>query len=101
MKTAYISLCLSSVLALACASSAASPELVDARRAYDRLRMSDANAVVPDKVVSAQQALDRAERAHADSPGSFEERNRAYVAERTAELASAYAELKKAAKDRA
>ena len=85
MKRMHISLCLPCVLALACASGAASPELVDARRAYDQLRMSDANAIVPDKVVSAKQALERAESAHADSPGSFEERQRAYVAHRSSE----------------
>jgi outer membrane protein OmpA-like peptidoglycan-associated protein len=100
MKRMNISLYLPCVLALACASNAASPELVDARRAYDRLRMSDANAVVPEMVVSAKQALERAETAHADSPGSFEERQRAYVAERASALATAYAELRKAEKDR-
>jgi outer membrane protein OmpA-like peptidoglycan-associated protein len=100
MKRMNISLYLPCVLALACASNAASPELVDARRAYDRLRMSDAYAVVPEKVVSAKQALERAETAHADSPGSFEERQRAYVAERASALATAYAELRKAEKDR-
>lgn len=100
MKRMHFSLGLPCVLALACASNAASPELVDARRAYDRLRMSDANAVVPEKVVSAKQALERAEGAHADSPGSFEERQRAYVAVRASELATAYAELRKAQTDR-
>jgi outer membrane protein OmpA-like peptidoglycan-associated protein len=101
MKRMHFSLCLPFVLAAACASNAASPELVDARRAYDRLRMSDANGVVPEKVASAKQALERAESAHADSPGSFEERERAYVAERASELAAAYAELRKAQNDRA
>src|SRR5262245_58095330 len=96
MKTLRIYLCASALAALACASNAATPELVDARRAYDQLRTSEANATVPDRVVTAQQALDRAERAHADSPGSFEERNRAYSAQRQAELAVAYSDLKKA-----
>jgi outer membrane protein OmpA-like peptidoglycan-associated protein len=101
MKALNVAWCLSSVLALACASTAPSTELVDARRAYDRVRMSDANTVVPDKVVSAQQALERAERAHADDAGSFEERQLATNALRQAQLATAYAGLSKAETARA
>ncbi|HET9954875.1 MAG TPA: OmpA family protein [Polyangiaceae bacterium] len=77
----------------ACGSNAPSPALVDARRAVDQARQSDAQRVAPDRVLSAQQALDAAERAHAEDAGSLDERSLAYVALRKAELAEAYGSL--------
>jgi len=53
-------------LALGCASTGPTPELIDARRAYDEARQSDAASYSPDKLLSAKQALDKAESAHAD-----------------------------------
>lgn len=78
------------LLPLACASTSPSPELVDARRAYDDARVSRAATYGPDRVLVAKQALDRAEAAHRDDSGSFEERRLAYIARRKAEYAQAY-----------
>lgn len=78
------------LLPLACASTSPSPELVDARRAYDNARVSRAATYGPDRVLVAKQALDRAEAAHRDDSGSFEERRLAYIARRKAEYAQAY-----------
>lgn len=88
MKTAvYLPLIL---LPLACASTSPSPELVDARRAYDDARVSRAATYGPDRLLVAKQALDRAEAAHRDDANSFEERRLAYIARRKAEYAKAY-----------
>jgi outer membrane protein OmpA-like peptidoglycan-associated protein len=88
MKTAgYLPLIL---LPLACASTSPSPELVDARRAYDEARVSRAATYGPDRLLVAKQALDRAEAAHRDDANSFEERRLAYIARRKAEYAQAY-----------
>lgn len=73
-----------------CASAGPTPELMDARRAYDQARQSDAATYSPDKLLTAKQALERAESAHADDAGSFEERSLAYVAQRKAQYASVY-----------
>lgn len=88
MKTVgYLPLLL---LPLACASTSPSPELIDARRAYDDARLSRAATYGPDRLLIAKQALDRAEAAHRDDAGSFEERRLAYIARRKAEYAQAY-----------
>lgn len=88
MKTVgYLPLLL---LSLACASTSPSPELIDARRAYDDARLSRAATYGPDRLLIAKQALDRAEAAHRDDAGSFEERRLAYIARRKAEYAQAY-----------
>lgn len=88
MKTVgYLPLIL---LPLACASAGPSPELIDARRAYDEARVSRAATYGPDRLLVAKQALDRAESAHRDDAGSFEERRLAYIARRKAEYAQAY-----------
>ncbi len=76
--------------ALGCAATGPTPELMDARRAYDEARQSDATAYSPDKLLSAKQALERAESAHADDAGSFEERSLAYVAQRRAQYAATF-----------
>lgn len=76
--------------AVACASTGPSRELVDARHAYEALRSTPAARYRPDRVLDARQALARAERAHQDDPGSFEEKNLAYVAARRSELALVY-----------
>jgi outer membrane protein OmpA-like peptidoglycan-associated protein len=78
------------LLALGCATAGPTPELIDARRAYDEARSSDAATYSPDKLLSAKQALERAENAHGDDPGSFEERSLAYVAQRRAQYASVF-----------
>lgn len=87
-------------LALGCGASKPSPQLLNARSAYQRARTSDAATYTPARVLTAKQALDRAERAHRNDPGSFEEKSLAYIAQRQAELAEAYADLAKAERER-
>jgi outer membrane protein OmpA-like peptidoglycan-associated protein len=82
-----------------CASVGVTPELADARRAYDDVRVSDANTYAPARVLEARQALERAEQAHADDPGSFDEMSLAYVATRRAKLATTYASMEKARRE--
>lgn len=97
MKTAgFLPLIL---LPLACASTTPSPELVDARRAYDEARVSRAATYGPDRLLVAKQALDRAEAAYRDDAGSFEERRLAYIARRKAEYAQAYGNYALAKRD--
>jgi outer membrane protein OmpA-like peptidoglycan-associated protein len=67
-----------------CAATGPTPELVDARRAYEEANRSVAAELTPAQVLSARQALERAEAAHADDPGSVRERTLAYVAHRRA-----------------
>ncbi len=82
-----------------CGGSQPSAELVDARRSYDEASHSEAKELVPDKVLAARQALDRAEAAHEDSAGSFEEKSLAYIAQRQALLAIAQGGIAKAQRD--
>jgi outer membrane protein OmpA-like peptidoglycan-associated protein len=86
-------------LAVGCGASQPTPELVEARRSYDEAAHSEAAQLVPDKVLSARQALDRAEAAHEDDPGSNEEKSLAYIAQRTASLAMAHAAMSKSQRD--
>lgn len=90
------------LLALAAAGcSAAIPtkELQNARKAYDEARYSAAKDLVPADVLNAKQALERAERAFAEDPGSFKEKSYAYVAHRKASLAVARAGQAQAQQD--
>ncbi len=89
-KLPYLMLAL---LPVACGSSAATQQLVDARRAYDVAARSDARTLTPAKLLEAEDALKRAEVAHQDDPGSQEERHYAYLAERRAQLAIVEAQL--------
>lgn len=82
-------------LAMGCASTGPTPELIDARRAYDEARQSDAATYSPDKLLTAKQALERAESAHGDDAGSFEERSLAYVAQRRAQYAATFGTYEK------
>src|SRR5687767_2991024 len=82
-----------------CGGSQPSSELVDARRSYDEAAHGDAKELVPDKVLAARQALDRAEAAHEDSAGSFEEKSLAYIAQRRALLAMAQGGIAKAQRE--
>lgn len=79
-----IPLLLGLVALAGCATVRPSPELVNARQAYERARTSQAAQAAPDSVISAKQALDKAEAAYMDDAGSMEERSLAYVAERRA-----------------
>ena len=71
----------------ACASAAPTQQLVDARRAYHQAEMSEAAKLTPDDLLTAHQALDAAEKAHEDDPGSNREAHLAYLAERKAQIA--------------
>ena len=73
-----------------CASTGPSKQLVDARQAYENARTSDAAQYRPDAVLSARQALERAEHAYEEDAGSFREHSLAYVAEREAQKAYAW-----------
>jgi outer membrane protein OmpA-like peptidoglycan-associated protein len=88
------------VMALGCASAGPSPELLDARRAYDNAREAPQARYTPDRVLEAKQALDRAERAHQDEPGSYEEKSLAYIATRRSELAVIYGSYEADRQDR-
>jgi len=90
MKFTHMLCPLTLLVAFGCATAGPTPELMDARRAYDQARQSDAATYSPDKLLSAKQALERAESAHADDAGSFEERSLAYVAQRKAQYAGVY-----------
>ena len=99
MKISTIAVVTSFLAATACASSTPTPELVSARQAYDHARTDPSAALVPDSVLSAKQALDKAESVHNSDPQSDSERSYAYVAQRRAELALALADNAKAKQD--
>ncbi len=84
-------LALGGFIAAGCGAAAPSQELVDARRTYDEARTGKAAQLVPDKVLEAKQALDRAEAAHEDDAQSFKEKSMAYIAQRKAQFAIASA----------
>jgi len=77
----------------ACGSTAPTPQLVDARRAINEARASEASKLTPDKLLTAEQALDRAESAHQDDAGSAQEAHLAYLASRKAHIAMAYGKI--------
>lgn len=87
MKISTIAVVIGFLGATACASSTPTPELVNARQAYDRARTDPTASLVPDSVLSAKQALDKAESVHNSDPQSDSEKSYAYVAQRRAELA--------------
>ena len=89
MKISSIALVTSFLSISACAANTPTPELVGARQAYDQARIDPNAALVPDSVLSAKQALDRAESAHGSDPQSDAERSYSYVAQRRAELSLA------------
>jgi len=88
-----LGLCACAAAAVACGSSAPTRELVDARHAYTVAEVGPAAQLEPDKLLTARQALDRAENAHKDDPGSETEAHLAYLAERKAQIAVADAEI--------
>jgi outer membrane protein OmpA-like peptidoglycan-associated protein len=83
-------------IALLACSHAPSDELVDARRAYDEARDGPARTRRPGELRAARQALDRAEAAHKDDPGSDREKRLAETAEHRAEVADARGEAAQA-----
>ncbi len=89
MKISTIALVTSFLSVTACAASTPTPELVSARQAYDQARTDPNAALVPDSVLSAKQALDKAESVHSNDPASDQDRSYSYVATRRAELSLA------------
>ena len=84
-----------------CGASAPTQELVDARRAYEQAQVGPASQYTPDDLLTARQALDRAESAHEDDPGSEKEAHYAYLAARRAQIAQARGELMQSKKTEA
>lgn len=73
---------------IGCASNAnTTPQLVNARRAYDEAADSAARTRAPNDLSEARMALDRAEEAHDQEPGSDREAHLARRAERKARYA--------------
>jgi outer membrane protein OmpA-like peptidoglycan-associated protein len=82
-----------------CGSSAPSQELVDARKLYDQARQSKAAQLVPADLLTAQQALQAAESAHADDPQSEKEKALGYIAQRKAAEAIALSGVQEAKRE--
>jgi len=82
-----------------CASTPAPAELVEARRAYNRVHDGPAHALVPAQVLAAQQALTRAEQAFMDAPDAQRTRDLAYVAQRKAQIAEAQGQIAASRRD--
>lgn len=83
----------------ACATVRTSPELLSARIEYERAAESDAKVEVPDILLTAEQALEKAERAEKSSASSHWARTLAYIAERRAQLAIVMAAIAKSEKE--
>jgi outer membrane protein OmpA-like peptidoglycan-associated protein len=97
MKPSRFFLCLLFALSMAaCGSKPPSDELLRARQAYTQAESSETRELAPDRLLTARQALERAEAEHKDDPASVEEQTRAYIAERKAYLASAWAAIRAA-----
>ena len=94
----WVGVALSSWL-VACGGAQATKELVTARKTYNEAASGEAAQLVPDKLLIARQALDKAEKSHRDDGGSLEEKTLAYIADRRARLAISQAAIR-AATDR-
>ncbi len=101
MKISHIAVVTSFLSLAACAATTPTPELVGARQAYDQARTDPTAQLVPDSVLSAKQALDKAESVHQDKPQSDEDRSFSYVAQRRSELSLALGANAKSAQDEA
>src|SRR3954471_1135910 len=98
MNISTIALVTSFLSLAACASTTPTPELVGARHAYDQARTDPNASLVPDSVLSAKQALDKAESVHSSDSQSDSEKSYSYVAQRRAELSLALGANAKAQK---
>lgn len=94
-----IATCASIALA-ACASTAPSQQLVDARSAYQEAAATPGANLEQDELLAARQALAQAEAIHEEEAGSPEEVHYAYLAERRANLAAARAQQALALQER-
>jgi len=93
MKRTMLVLGIGAAMLYGCASTPAPVELVEARRAYNRVHDGPAQALVPAQVLAAQQALNRAEQAYMDAPDAQRTKDLAYIAHRRAQLAEAQAAI--------
>ncbi|HVZ36271.1 MAG TPA: OmpA family protein [Polyangiaceae bacterium] len=87
-------------LLVAACGSAPTKELQTARDAYNKVSKSETAEINPLGTREAQQALQNAERAHKDDPGSDKERAYSYIATRQAEIATAQSDQIQAVRDR-
>jgi outer membrane protein OmpA-like peptidoglycan-associated protein len=76
-----------------CHGSSTTPQLRDARRAYEDAEDSPARTYAADELQVAHRALQRAEEAHDEDPGGSNEAHLAYYAARKAEIARAHGEM--------
>ncbi len=76
---------------VSCASTQPSAQLEDARAQYFRAQEYHASKLDQVALHEAREALERAEQAHEEDPGSNQEINLAYIAQRRAQLAMARA----------
>src|SRR4051812_40303209 len=91
---------IASLAAVACGSTPAPKELVDARSAYTKAQSGPANTNGPARVHEAKESLDIAEKAFESDPSAQETKDRAYVAQRVAQLAEAQGRLAQAEEER-
>jgi outer membrane protein OmpA-like peptidoglycan-associated protein len=75
----------------ACGATQPPPELVDARKAYDRASKGLAAQLAPAQLDTAKQALDKAEKSFEDEGVDAPTPDLAYIAQRKAEIAEATA----------
>jgi len=75
----------------ACGATQPPPELVDARKAYDRASKGLAAQLAPAQLDTAKQALEKAEKSFEDEGTDAPTPDLAYIAERKAEIAEATA----------
>jgi len=75
----------------ACGATLPPPELVDARKAYERVSKGLAAQLAPAQLDTAKQALDKAEKSFEDEGVDAPTPDLAYIAERKAEIAEAAA----------
>ena len=83
--------CLALLVLAACGATQPPPELVDARKAYDRASKGLAAQLAPAQLDTAKQALDKAEKSFEDEGTDVPTPDLAYIAERKAEIAEATA----------
>lgn len=76
----------------ACGSKPLSPELLDARAAYDKAREGPASTIDPAGMFEAHKALEQAEKKQKEKPGSTSARDAAYIALRKTQLSEVNAE---------
>jgi len=98
-KPAFPALVLGAAVTVACGAATPTPELVQARQIYENAARGPAAELVPDKLLEAKQALDRAEAYHEDEPESEGEKHLAYVAQRKGLAAIAFGGIAKAERD--